>query len=394
MTKVTEIAPDIFWVGAIDWHRRVFDRFFSLPHGTTYNAYLVRGKEKIALVDTVARGFEDTLLEKIGQIVAPEDIDYIVMNHAEPDHAGAIPRVMAAAPKARLVASRRGVEMAGDFFDVPPERCQAVTDGQTLDLGGKTLQFLDTPWLHWPETMSTYCLQDGALFSCDFMGAHLASHKLFAEDVGGLAIPEAKRYYAAIMMPFASRARRALDKIQGLNLRLLAPSHGPIHKNPSLIMEAQRKWASGPLEPKVVVVFATMYGATDTLKKALVDGLLAAGAETVEYDLSVADISHIMADLVDARALVVGSPTFIGGAHPLVSSAVETVCTLRPPGKVAAVFGSSGWSGGAVSRVKARLESVGYQVLEPLEIRGSPHTEDLEAARALARQVAERILAE
>jgi len=393
MSKVIEMAPGIFWVGATDWHRRVFDRFFSLPYGTSYNSYIVKGSQKTALIDTVSRGFEDLLLEKVGRVLAPGSIDYLVMNHAEPDHGGAIPAVMASAPKARLVATKRGVDMAGVFYNVPPERCQVVADGDTLDLGGLTLRFLDTPWLHWPETMSTYCPEGKTLFPCDFLGAHLASDRLFAEEVGGLSIPEAKRYYASIMMPFASRALRALDKFQEIEVSLLAPSHGPVHKDPRNILQAQRKWAGGPLEPKVVVLYATMYGATETLKGTVVDALSAQGVETIEYNLAVADLSHIMADLVDARALVVGSPTFIGGAHPLVHTAVETVRILRPPGKLAALFGSSGWSGGAAAHLKARLESAGYEVLDPVEIKGPPRPQDLEAARDLGKLVAERVLA-
>lgn len=393
MSKVVEMAPGIFWVGATDWHRRIFDRFFSLPYGTSYNSYLIKGGQKTALIDTVAREFGDQLIGKIGTVVDPSTIDYLVMNHAEPDHGGSIPRVMAAAPKAKLVATKRGVEMTAVFYDVPPERCRIVADGETLDLGGKTLQFLDTPWLHWPETMTTFCPQGQALFPCDFLGAHIASDKLFAEEIGGLSIPEAKRYYAAIMMPFASRALRALDKFDELPVKLVAPSHGPVHSTPEHILGAQRRWASGALEPKIVVLYATMYGSTEALKAALVDAISSKGVEVVEYNLAVADLSHIMADLVDARALVVGSPTFIGGAHPLVHTAVETVRMLRPPGKLAALFGSSGWSGGAAAHLKARLESAGYEVLEPVEIKGPPRAADLQAVRALGQQLAERVLA-
>ncbi|MDO8689507.1 MAG: FprA family A-type flavoprotein [Dehalococcoidia bacterium] len=394
MSKVIEMAPNIFWVGATDWHRRVFDGYLSLPYGTSYNSYLVRGAEKVALIDTVYREFEDTLLEKVGRVLSPANIDYVIMNHAEPDHGGAIPTMMAAAPSARLVTTKRGAEMASLFYNVAPERCQVVADGDTLDLGGRTLQFLDTPWLHWPETMTTFCPEEGALFPCDFLGAHLASDKLFADEVGGLSIPEAKRYYASIMMPFAKSALRALDKFDKLDVRLLAPSHGPVHKDPGSLFAAQRKWAGGPLENKVVILFATMYGSTEKLKQAMVGALSAGVVEVVEYDLAAADLSHIAADLVDAKALVVGSPTFIGGAHPLVHTAVETVRLLRPPGKLAALFGSSGWSGGAAAHLKARLESAGYTVLDPVEIKGPPGPADLEAARALGRQVAERLLAE
>ncbi|MDP2726065.1 MAG: FprA family A-type flavoprotein, partial [Dehalococcoidia bacterium] len=348
--------------------------------------------QKTALIDTVAHGFEDLLLEKVSRVVDPARLDYLVMNHAEPDHGGSIPRVMEAAPRARLVVNKRGAELASVFYNIPPERCQIVADGDSLDLGGRTLQFLDTPWLHWPETMSTYCPEERVIFSCDFLGAHLASDKLFADEVGDLVLPEAKRYYASIMMPFASKAIRALDRFQALDLRIVAPSHGPVHREPRRLLEAQRKWAGGPLERKVVLIYATMYGSTEALKEAVVGALSAKGVETVEYNLAVADLSHIAADLVDARALVIGSPTFIGGPHPLVLAAMETVRLLRPPGKIAALFGSSGWSGGAAAQLKARLEPAGYHVLEPVEIKGPPRPGDLEAARALGQRVAELVL--
>jgi len=393
LSKIIEMVPGIFWVGATDWHRRVFDRFFSLPYGTSYNAYLVRGDQKTALIDTVSREFQDLLLEKLARVMDPADIDYLVMNHAEPDHGGAIPKVLAAAPGARLVTTKRGVEMAATFYGVPAERCQIVAQGDTIDLGGRSLRFLDTPWLHWPETMSTFCPEDGVLFPCDFLGAHLASDRLFAEEVGGLSIPEAKRYYASIMMPFAGKALQALDKFAELDIRMLAPSHGPVHRDALSLMKAQRKWAGGPLERKAVLLYATMYGSTETLKQTIAGALSERGVEVVEHNLAVADLSHIVSDLVDASALVVGSPTFIGGAHPLVHTAIETVRILRPPGKLAALFGSSGWSGGASAHLKARLESVGYQVLDPVEVKGPPRPDDLEAARALGNQVADRILA-
>lgn len=393
MARVIELAPGIFWVGVTDWHRRVFDRFFTLPYGTSYNAYLVAGSQKTALVDTVASGFESVFFDKLSQVADPSEIDYLVMNHAEPDHGGLIPRVMERAPRARLVATKRGAEMAGVFYNIPPERCQVVVEGDTLDLGGRTLQFLDTAWLHWPETMSTYCPQESILFTCDFMGAHLASDRLFADEVGELAMPEAKRYFASILMPFSSRALRSLDKIEPLKPRIIAPSHGPVYRDTQKLIEMQRKWAGGPLEPKAVVLYATMYGSTEALKGPLVDALAAQGVETIEHNLAVADLSHVAADLVDAKALVIGSPTFVGGPHPLVLAALETIRILRPPGRIAALFGSSGWSGGAAAHIKARLESANYQVLDPVEIKGPPRPADLEAARALGRQVAERILA-
>ena len=391
LAKVVEIAPNIYWVGAVDWHRRIFDALINLPYGTSYNAYLVKGKEKTVLIDTVNPGFEEELFKKVDEVVEPKRIDYLIMNHAEPDHAGAIPKVLLNAEDAKLVATKFGVEMARVFYDVPSERVEAVRDGDVLDLGGKTLTFMEAPMLHWPETMFTFCEEDAVLFPCDFFGAHLASDKLFDDEVGELLLPEAKRYYAEIMMPFSASIKRGLDKVANLDIKMIAPSHGPIYRNPRRIIDAYEKWARGPLEHKALLIYVSMWGSIDTLAKTIAEAVSAEGVEVVPHNLVVADISHIARDLVDANAVIIGSPTLLGGAHPLATLATELVRILRPRAKLAAIFGSYGWGGGATNRIRGQLEPAGFNIVGTVEVQGPPKKEDLERAVSLGRLVARKI---
>jgi flavorubredoxin len=388
---VSELIPGIYWVGVEDWDRRMFDALIPLPLGTSYNAYLVVGRKSTALIDTVQSNFVDEMLKKIEAVVNPERIDYVIMNHAEPDHAGSIPRIMSIAGNAKLVVTKLGVEMAKTFYKVDSTRIFTVKDGDTLDLGGKTLRFIDAPWLHWPETMFTYFVEERVLFPCDFFGSHMAKGRLFDDEVGDIVLPEAKRYYAEIMMPFPLAIQRALDKVKNLELKMIAPSHGPIYRNPKRILDAYETWARGPLKQKAVVVYVTMWGSSETLEKAIIESLFAEEIEIASYNLSVSDISHVMRDLVDASAVVIGAPTVLNGPHPLALFATEIVRALKPRAKLAAVFGSYGWGGGAVKAITDRLQQSGFQILGTLDVHGPPTKEDLEKAANLGKQVASRV---
>jgi len=388
---LSEIAPKVFWVGASDWHRRLFDNLISLPYGTSYNAYLVVGKNKIALIDTVWTPFADLLLSKIGKIVNPEKIDYLVMNHAEPDHAGSIPKVLSIAKNARLVTMKRGLGMAKVFYKVPEERMLEVKEDDALDLGGKTLRFLEAPWLHWPETIFTFLVEDGVLFPCDFFATHMATSQLFADEAGDIVMSEAKRYYADIMMPFPVFVKKALDKIKDLNIKLIAPSHGVVYRNPKRIIDAYETWARGPLKQKVVILYVSMWGSTEALENVIEETLSDEGIETVPYNLTVSDLSHLSRDLVDASAILIGSPTYLNRAHPLAQMAAEFIRGQKPRAKMVAIFGSYGWGGGAASQIEDILKQSGFQIIETLECRGPPKEPDLERARKLGKLIAQKI---
>ncbi|MCL4535638.1 MAG: FprA family A-type flavoprotein [Bacteroidetes bacterium] len=389
-----QVAPGITRIGLQAWDERVFDALIALPYGTSYNAYLVQGGEKTALIDTARMGFETELLGQVSALTPLAELDYLVMNHAEPDHTSAIPQVLAAAPRARLLLTQPGRAAVQALYQVEDDRITVVKEGDTVDLGGKSLRFVDAPFLHWPETMFTYCPEEAVLFSCDFMGSHIAADLPFADQVGGIVLPEAKRYYAQIMMPFARPAARAMDKIAALDPkpRLIAPSHGPPHRRPEVILQAYEQWVRGPLLPKIVVAYISMWSSTATLAQEVADAASAEGVEVIPRNLQVADLSHVACDLVDASALVVGSPTVLGGPHPAVAQAMTLIKAIRPRLKLAAAFGSYGWSGGAVKAIGDMAKAAGMETVDTLEVKGRPHEADLAAARALGRRVAQAVL--
>ncbi len=387
--EAREISSDVYWVGARDWNRRVFDALIPLPQGTTYNAYLVQGQKKTALIDTVNPGFEEELEGRIGQVTSLADLDYLIMNHAEPDHAGAIPYVLQRSKKARLVTTEKGAKMAQVQYGAPQERITTVKDGETIDLGGKTLKFIEAPWLHWPETMFTYLVENKVLFPCDFLGFHTAYG--FYDDEVEEFVPFAQRYFGEIMMPFRKMGQKALEKIGGLGIELIAPSHGPIHRNPERILELYRTWTAGETREKVIVVYVSMWNSTERMIKALVETLTAEGLEVGLHNLVNADLGDVARDLVDARAIVLGTPTVLGGMHPLAIYAASLVKALRPPLEYGAVLSSYGWGGGAVKQAAEILEPTKIEVVGAVEVNGPPAPDDYQQIADLGRQLVGKV---
>jgi flavorubredoxin len=390
--NVPEISEDVFWVGIKDFNRRIFDALIPLPQGTSYNAYLVKGKEKTALIDTVNPGFEKELVEKIGQVTDPTDLDYIIMNHAEPDHANAIPYIMQASKEAVLITTEKGAKMAKIFHRVPDEKIKTVGDGDTIELGGKTLKFIEAPMLHWPETMFTYLVEDQVLFPCDFFGAHTA-FGIYDEDVEEI-IPVAKRYFGEIMMPFRNMGKKALDKIKNLEIKLIAPSHGPIYKNPERILEPYRKWTAGETKQKAIIVYVSMWSSTEAMIKTMVETLLSEGVEVSLYNLVNSDIGDIAKDLVDSRAIVLGMPTVLGGMHPIAIYAANLVKALHPPLKYGAILSSYGWAGGALRQALEILGPTKIEVVGTLEINGPPSADDHQKIVEMGKQLSNKIKSE
>lgn len=387
--NIQEISKNVYWVGVRDWNRRVFDALIPLPKGTTYNAYLIVGSEKKALIDTVNPGFEKELEEKISKVMNPTEIDFVVMNHAEPDHAGSIPYVVSINSKAKLVTSVRGAKMAQIFYHVPEERIIAVRDGESLSLGDKTLRFVEAPMLHWPETMFTYLVEDKILFPCDFFGSHVAQG-LYDDEVEDLLV-FAQRYFGEIMMPFKNMGQKALEKIKALDIRLIGPSHGPVHRNTERILDVYRKWTNGETKQKAIVVYATMWNHTEKMVQPMVDTLISEGIEVAKYNLLVSDIGDVAKDLVDSRAIVLGTPTVLGGAHPLAVYATYLVKALRPPAKYGVVLSSYGWGGGAVKHVQEVLGQTSMQIVGAMEINGPPSESDIGKIVDLGKTLAGKI---
>lgn len=390
--NTAKISEGVYWVGARDWNRRMFDALIPLPNGTTYNAYLIIGTEKKVLIDTVNPGFEKELEEKIRQIVDPADIDYVVMNHAEPDHAGSIPHMMSISAKAKLVTTAKGAKMAQTFYKVPEERIRVVHDQETIDLGGKTLQFIEAPMLHWPETMFTYLKENRILFPCDFFGSHVAKG-LYDEEIEELLV-YAQRYFGEIMMPFRPMAQKGIEKIRNLPIEMIAPSHGPIHRNTERILGAYRRWSNGETRQKAIVVYVSMWNSTEKMIKPIVDTLASEGVEVALHNLLVSDIGDVARDLVDSRAIVLGTPTVLGGAHPLAVYAAYLVKALKPPTKFGVVLSSYGWGGGAIKHIQEVLGPSKLEVVGALEINGPPTEDNIRQIADFGRTLALKIKGE
>ena len=389
--NVIKLSERVYWVGSRDWNRRVFDALIPLPKGTSYNAYLVvgnGGKENV-LIDSVNWGFEEELEEKIRSLIDPDTISYIVMNHAEPDHAGAIPYMMRIASKAKLITSRRGAKMAQVFYHVPEDRIKVVSDQETLSVGGRTLKFIEAPMLHWPETMFTYLEDDKILFPCDFFGSHLASG-VYDDEIEDLMI-HAQRYWGEIMMPYRSMAVKALEKLQGLEIKMIAPSHGPIYRNPERILEVYRRWARGETKRKVTVAYVSMWNSTEKMAQHLAEILASEGIEIALHNLVQADIGDLAKDLVDSKALVLGAPAVLGGAHPLAVYTAYLVKALQPPTKFAAIISSYGWGGGVIKQIKEILGQLKVEVVGALEINGPPTEECMKQITEIGRVLVEKI---
>jgi len=384
-----EIAKNVYWVGIRDWTRRIFDALIPLPKGTSYNAYLIMGENSKALIDTVNPGFEKQLEGKIRNFTKPDEIDYIVMNHAEPDHAGSIPYLMKMTSKAKLVTTRRGVKMAQVFYHVPTERIRIVGDNEIIDLGGKTLHFIEAPMLHWPETMFTYLEEDHILFPCDFFGSHLAMG-VYSDEIEDIVI-HAQRYWGEIMMPFRTMAKKALEKLENLEIRMIAPSHGPIHRNPKPILDAYRRWAYGETKMKTTMIYVSMWGSIEKMVNQMAETLASEGIEVVVYNLTSADLGDIAKDLVDSRAIILGAPTVLGGAHPLAIYASYLVRALYPPIRFVVLLSSYGWGAAAVKQMQEILDPLKVEVVGTLEINGPPTEENIKQIVEIGKLLAGRI---
>ncbi|HSV72245.1 MAG TPA: FprA family A-type flavoprotein [Chthonomonadales bacterium] len=380
-----EIRHGVSWVGAIDWERRLFDSLIPIPQGTTYNAYLVRGSNRTALLDTVDASCLPALLDHLRSV---ERIDDIVVHHVEQDHSGSLPYIMERYPAARVLITPKGREMLLDHLPVDAERVEAIEDGATIDLGGRTLRFLHAPWQHWPETAMSFLEDEGLLFSCDLFGAHLATTDLYAPD--GCVEGASRSYYAEIMMPFRNVIRRNVERLDGLDVRLIAPSHGPLHDQPDRIRAAYQDWMTGPPRNAAVVAYVSMHGSTREMVERLLCSLGERGVATRAMDLASTDVGDLADALVDAATLVVATPTVLGGAHPLAVSAAYLANALKPKLRHVVVVGSFGWSGKTAQQVCDLLAGLRAEVLDPVLTRGMPGEEDLAAVDRLAVVIAER----
>ena len=377
------LTSDITLMGAVDWDRRLFDSLIPLPEGTSYNAYLVRGSEKTALLDTVDPTKLDVLMAQLDSV---DHLDYLIAHHAEQDHSGSIPAILARYPEAVLVTNPKAKELLQELLDIPSGRFRTVADGETLSLGNKTLRFIYLPWVHWPETMGTYVEEDHALFSCDFFGSHRAQSDIFAEQ--NIVMHGAKRYYAEIMMPFRSFIIKNLDKLAGAQIDMICPSHGPVYKDPAFIMDAYREWAGGPPHNKVVIPFVSMHGSTLKMVDRLTAALADRGVGVERFDLTTADLGEIAMSLVDAATIVIGTPAVLTGPHPKTIEIAYLAGALRPKTQFVSIVGSYGWGQRIVDVLGGLIAPLKAEVLTPVLAKGDPRAADMQAIDALAETIA------
>jgi len=389
------ISPGITWVGVLDPALRVFDIIMETEHGTSYNSYLVRGSKGTALVETVKENFADEFLARLRAVVDPQLIDFVVCNHTEPDHTGALLRVLEAAPKATVLASETGVRFLRDMFRVDfPVR--AVRDGEEVDLGGRTLRFIGAPFLHWPDSMFTYVPEDAVLFTCDVFGAHYADERVFDDAMGDFA--GAQRYYFEVLFsPFRKHLLTALEKIQNLPLSVIAPSHGPVlRREPRQYVDRYAAWTreEAPSEKKrVVVLYVSSYGSTEKLARAIASGIGEAGVDVELINGRETTPLAVMHRVDAADGLLVGSPTFNGRAVSTIWWLLGLVTPIVNRGKPAAAFGSYGWSGEAAYQIEDFLKGMRFDIVqEPLRVRQKPSEDDLAAAEAFGRRFATSVL--
>lgn len=384
--KRRPIKDKIHWLGAIDWDRRLFDSLIPLPDGTSYNAYLIEGSTHTALLDTVDPAMLDLLSKQLDGVAT---IDFIVSHHAEQDHSGAIPYVLARYPQAKVVTTPKAKALLMDHLHLPEDTFVPVADGEVLSLGDKTLRFIHTPWVHWPETMVTYLEEDQVLFSCDFFGAHIAASDLFVTDQGRV-YESAKRYFGEIMLPFRNIIAKNLEKLANLPLQMIAPSHGQIYDQPAWILEAYRDWVLQPPRNLVVLPFVSMHGSTRMMVDHLTAALTERGVTVELFNLVVADIGKLAMALVDAGTIVVGTPTVLAGPHPLAAHAAFLANALRPKAQYLSIIGSYGWGGKTVEALAGMIGNLKVEVLEPVLCKGMPEQTTYSALEHLADTIAQK----
>ncbi|HPW37486.1 MAG TPA: FprA family A-type flavoprotein [Syntrophorhabdus sp.] len=381
-----KIEDGIYWMGAVDWDRRLFDSLIPLPDGTTYNAYLLAGSQKTALLDTVDPPMVDTLMM---QLDAVPKIDYIVSHHAEQDHSGSIPRVLEKYPQAKVVVTPKAKTMLADLLKLPENAFLTVADGETISLGNMTLKFIHTPWVHWPETMVTYLEERHILFSCDFFGSHIATSDLFVTDKGRVH-EAAKRYFAEIMMPFRSIIEKNIEKLKAYDIKMIAPSHGQIYAQPSWIIDAYGEWVAGPPRNTVALPYVSMHSSTKLMVDHLASALVKNGVRVELFNLTVTDIGKLAMALVDAATIVVGTPTVLAGPHPLAAYAAFLANALRPTTKFLSIIGSYGWGGKTVETLAGIIPNLKVEVLEPVLCKGLPSQDDFAALERLAESITKK----
>ena len=379
--KFKEIYNNVFYAGLNDADRVIFDELIPLEHGTTYNSYIIKGAEKLAIIDTMYPPFSEVYLNNLKENNI-DKIDYIIANHGEQDHSGSIPLLLEAFPDAIVITNQKCKDNLKEMLLIPDEKIQVVNNDDELTLGDKTLKFIMAPGVHWPDTMFTYIKEDNMLFTCDFLGAHLPFDDLFAKN-DEILYSMAKRYYAEIMMPFRMMCKKYITLVEEINPAFILPSHGPIYDKPNFILNAYKDWTSDVPKNLVIIPYVSMYGSTEEMVEYVSDKLKKNGIKVYTHDIIRDDIGDLALQLVDAATLVIGSSMVLAGPHPAAINITVLANALKPKLKFASVIGSYGWGGKLTETLTSFFTSVKPQIIEPVVIKGKLKENDYEKLDAL-----------
>ena len=402
MSNTFKITEDLFWVGALDPNLRIFDIIMETKFGTSYNSYLLKGSDGIALFETVKEKFFDEHLDKIRSIVNLEDINYVVVNHTEPDHAGSVEKILEYAPNATVVGSTLAIKYLSEIIN-KPFKSKVVKDGETLSLGNKTLKFISAPQLHWPDTMYTYVIEDETLITCDSFGAHYCDERVLKsaiEDSKEDDYIEAYNYYFRMIMgPFKPFMLKALDKIKDLNLKYICPGHGLVlyHTNIEKFVNLYREWCQPTKREKqsIVIPYVTAYGYTEEIAKEIKRGIEASNfdVDILMYNLVTADMNEVLNEINQCSGLLLGSPTLLSDTLPQIWTILSSLNPVIHKGLPASCFGSYGWSGEALKNINERYKQLKFNVVcEPLGIVFRPSEENLKSAYDFGLEFANKVL--
>ncbi len=390
---VLKVKDDIFSIGAIDWHRHLFDQLIPLPHGTSYNSFLVKGSEKTALIDTAYAPKLNEFLSNLKKLQI-DRLDYIVANHAEPDHSGAIPAVLEIHPEAKILTNAKCKELLQAHLKISEDKFITVDNSTVISLGNKTLKFMISPWVHWPDTMFTHLPEDKIIFTCDFMGSHIATSELYAVNEGAV-YEAAKRYYAEIMMPFRPQVKKYSEQLKNMDIEIIAPSHGPLYNRPEFIISAYADWASDKAKQEVIIPYVTMYESTGKMVYHLFDRLMEKGIKVTPFNLPESDLGELAVAMVDANVIVLGTSMVLAAPHPAAVYAASIINSLKPKAKYFSAIGSYGWAeqlGDKMGeQLKGYMPSLRAQMLTPVFSKGLPGRETFNKLDELADEIYNKI---
>lgn len=383
--KFKKIVDNILYCGLNDENRAIFDELIPLEHGTSYNSYIVKGSEKVAIIDTMYPPKTEEYLKNLDENGITK-VDYIIANHGEQDHSGSIPALLEKYPDAMVVTNSKCSDNLREMLFVPRERLHIIGDGDKLSLGDKTLQFIFAPNVHWPDTMFTHVLEDSVLFTCDFLGAHYTFDDIFAKPSEELT-HSAKRYYAEIMMPFRMLCRKYTNLVKTLNVKFVCPSHGPVYNNPSDILDLYEDWTKDEGKNLVLLPYVSMYGATKEMIEYLSEKLEAKGIKTLVYDIIRGDLGDLAMGLVDATTMVLGVSMVLAGPHPAAVNTAYLAGVLRPKLKIASFVGSYGWAGKLFEPLADCVSKLKLDIIEPIQVKGRLTSDDYKKLDAMVESI-------